>query len=383
MYDKSLATILDYHRSMLTDPVRVEAFRQAIDATVRPGDTVLDIGCGTGLLSFFACQAGAVRVIAIDSGEVIELARRLGRRHGFEGRIQWLRQRSQDVTLEQRADVLLTETLGNGGFDEGILGTVLDARQRLLKPDAAIVPQSVALQICALDDPTISANLDAWPADLHGLDYSTLRPLAANQLAWQRLRAKTLISSPVSLPHLDLSRHGSPDYGGRRRLTITRPGTLRGLGAWFHSRLSAGITIHNAPDDGARSWCQSVLPIETPWAVEAGDRLEVDLEIQADGSLWTWRCELYPADGGPMRQCQQSTFLGTFLSADTLHRQAEGFRPQLSDDGRIEMEILRRMDGQGSLADIAVQVMEDFPGRFLDRPTALQAVREVARRLGR
>ena len=383
MYDKSLATILDYHRSMVTDRRRVDALQRAIAVTVRPGDVVLDIGCGTGLLSFFACQAGAAQVIAVDSGEVIELARQLGREHRFDDRIRWLRMRSQDLELESRADVLISETLGNGGFDEGILGTVLDARNRLLVPDAAIIPQGVSLRLCALDDPAVSTDLDAWPRDLHGLDYTTLRPLAANQLAWQRLRPESLISEAASLPHLDLSQHTEPDYGGHGQLTPTREATLRALGVWFHSRLTTEITLHNDPVDGARSWCQAVLPIAEPLAVHPGDRLDVHLDIQADGSLWTWRCELHPADGGPAKERQQSTFLGTFLSPESLHRRAADFRPELSDDGRVELAILRSMDGEHSLSEIAERMMAEHPGRLPSRRRALAVVREVVRRLGR
>ena len=56
------AQFLDYHVSMLRDTVRTNAFREAILATVAEGDVVVDIGCGTGILSLFACQAGARRI---------------------------------------------------------------------------------------------------------------------------------------------------------------------------------------------------------------------------------------------------------------------------------------------------------------------------------
>lgn len=50
---------LHYHYQMLADTDRTEAFRQAIQLKVRPGDRVVDLGSGTGFLSFLAAQAGA------------------------------------------------------------------------------------------------------------------------------------------------------------------------------------------------------------------------------------------------------------------------------------------------------------------------------------
>ena len=71
--DSSHAQVLDYHLSMLLDTERLDAFRRAIDATVSPGDVVVDVGCGTGILSFMACEAGARRVYAIEGAPILEV----------------------------------------------------------------------------------------------------------------------------------------------------------------------------------------------------------------------------------------------------------------------------------------------------------------------
>src|SRR5690242_14801171 len=118
---------------MLRDSDRVEAYRRAIDAVVRPGDVVVDIGAGTGLLSVFAARAGARHVYAIECAAIVEAAKVLVARHP---QIEVIAGRAEQVTLSERADVILTETLGNYLLEEDIEPLMLSARARLAKPGA-------------------------------------------------------------------------------------------------------------------------------------------------------------------------------------------------------------------------------------------------------
>jgi 16S rRNA G1207 methylase RsmC len=57
---------------------------------INEGDTVIDVGCGSGVLSFVAARLGAGRVIGCDlSEEAIQVARRNAKKLGLEDRTEF------------------------------------------------------------------------------------------------------------------------------------------------------------------------------------------------------------------------------------------------------------------------------------------------------
>src|SRR5438094_143041 len=119
-----MSLILDEHRQYPADGNRVSAFRHAIEEVVTPGDVVLDLGSGTGILGLMACRAGAKRVYAVDEGPIVGLAREVAKANGFQDRITHIKGLSTRVALPEKVDIVLADQVGRFGLESGRRGPV-------------------------------------------------------------------------------------------------------------------------------------------------------------------------------------------------------------------------------------------------------------------
>lgn len=143
----------DIHIDMLNDTQRTHAFLDAIAATVKADDVVLDIGTGTGILAVAAAKAGARKVYAIEATQMAQTARKFIQQNGFSETIEVIQQWSTNISLPERANILVSEIIGNEALDENILQVFGDAQDRLLSPNAIILPQKLNLYLVPIDIP--------------------------------------------------------------------------------------------------------------------------------------------------------------------------------------------------------------------------------------
>ncbi len=287
-YDPAPAMRLDFHQSMLNDRVRTDAFRRAIMAQVDPGDVVVDIGTGTGVLALFAAKAGASRVYAIEEDEVAELAERVIAANGYEDRVVLIRGASTTVQLPEPGDVLVSETIGNAGLDEGIAIWFDDARQRLLKPDATLIPTTLAVLAAPLELPRDWAETRRWREPMHALDFTPLHDAMLCSLYWDELNPVSVVGQAVEVHRTDFD--GPPhDMDAAVTMSTRRDAVVHGIGLWFAAGLGAGVTISNAPPSPVPSWSQGVLLLEHSVPLRAGEAIRVAVRATADGRQWSWQ----------------------------------------------------------------------------------------------
>ena len=282
------------HYRMLRDEVRTEAFRKAIHRSVRPGDVVADLGAGTGILSLFACEAGAARVYAVERSPIIGEAREIARTNDLANRIKFVRGDATKVKLPERVDVLVSEWLGNFGLEN--LPALLTFRKNNLKRTGKVIPRTVALRLAPVETERWHRRVHFFGDDIYGYDMRSMRRLAANDQYYVSLRGKNLLALSRTVREID-ARRGVPAI--KKEMTavfsVVRKGILHGLGGWFDAVLAPGVQISTSPVASKTHWHHLFLPIQEPISVQRGAVVRARLSSYPSGHdvFWKWRVEVF------------------------------------------------------------------------------------------
>ena len=272
--------VFDDHYDMLADGVRMRSYAEAIRRTIRPGDRVVDLGAGLGVLGFMALKAGAARVYAIEKTASIDLARKVAAANGLSDRVTFFHGNSKDFSLDEPADVLLSETLGSFGLEENTLDFTLDARQRLLREDGRMLPRAIRVFVAPVShDP---GRVAFWK-DVQGLDFSPAVEELAGRMATADITVEDVLAGAQVYAQLDLRSHSETTVTNTLRFPIQRAGSLQGVAGWFHVSLCEGVVLKTGPDSPKTHWRQAFFPLREPTDVVPGDVFEATLTLGPKG----------------------------------------------------------------------------------------------------
>jgi len=283
------------HAVLLADRRRTESYRRAIRRNVRPGDVVLDLGCGTGVLSFFAARAGARRVLAVDSAPILGLAKEIARANGLEKVVTFHHADFFRFKMRGKADVLVHEQIGEFLWNEGLLAKLALARRRFLKPGGKILPRAIDLWAAPVAHQSVEERaVGAWRKPRYGLNF---RPLAAALMKEQAniffaprtvglTSARDLLAPARRLHRTDLTRDGKIPRELKARFRIAKSAVLRGLLGYFRVWMDQTLSFTTAPARTNTHWGQIFIPSPTAIKVKPGDRLALSLSPSEDPRHW-------------------------------------------------------------------------------------------------
>jgi protein arginine N-methyltransferase 1 len=267
----------DFH-AMLSDTVRMTAFERAIRQKVKPGDVVVDLGAGTGILGFLAIRAGADKVFCIEKSDAIELSRAVAAKNGMTDRIVFLEANSKEVSLPVKADVIVSETLGSFGVDENTLEFTADARERFLKPGGILIPQAISLHLAPVESTPIHDKIEFW-REIHGIDFTPARELFGRKLMVESIQPHDLLTEPGQFDRIDLYTETGEPRERKLLFKFKRKGAVHGIGGWFDLELTEDIHLSTAPGAPATHWKQAFFPILDRIRVIEGDLMELTMSV--------------------------------------------------------------------------------------------------------
>ena len=265
------------HARMLHDDRRTRDFISALTAAVQPGDVVLDIGTGSGVLAVALARAGARRVYAVEASDIAAVAARVFESNGVTDRVTLVPGWSRQIELPERADLLVAEIIGNEPLEEEILETTLDARRRLLKPGARLVPHALELLARPLLLPEAEvrqrafgrAAVERW-RELYGMDFGPLLDVAARHPVYSVAEGEVVATwppagPPAVLASVNLTTFQEASVRASADLMVDPPGPVNAVAVTFRALLHDGIAHTLDPWKWpSSSWATSVWTLPEP-----------------------------------------------------------------------------------------------------------------------
>lgn len=267
------------HHLMIKDYVRATSYWHAIEANVTPEDTVLELGCGSGILTFFAARAGAKKLYAIEINKnmIDTVTKPLAIENGFADRIEFLIGNSMNVpasAVNPKATVFIAEILGDGVFNENILSYTIDARQRFLAPGAKMLPKGLDVYLFAYENPSQQSSFAS-----RELKFITEAKSSRTDSIYLKYDIYTnkMLSDTVKSIYIDLTTITNPDFEVSGELNITTPGLLNGCCLYFVAHIDDNNLLSNSPWSPQISWAQQLFNVYPAKEVKKGSKIPFKL----------------------------------------------------------------------------------------------------------
>lgn len=272
----------------MQDYIRTSTYQRAIHTNLSDfaGKVVLDVGAGSGILSFFAAQAGAAKVYAVEASNMAEHARRLITANKLDDVISVIAGKIEEIELPQKVDIIISEPMGYMLYNERMLETFLHAK-KWLKPSGKMFPSRADLHVAPFRDDTLymeqlnKANF--WGLQtFHGVDLSSLRTAAMRENFRQPvvdtfdIRCCIAKSVQHSCDFLEADEMDLHKIEIPLEFHVLQAGICHGLAFWFDVEFSGSdqqVWLSTAPSEPLTHWYQVRCLLAKPIFVKQGQLL--------------------------------------------------------------------------------------------------------------
>jgi len=268
------------HEQMLKDKIRTLAYKKAIieNSHLFKNKTVLDVGCGTGILAMFAAKAGAKHIYAVDCSDIIFQARQIISDNKLDKKITVIQAKVEELNLPSKVDIIISEWMGYFLVYESMLNTIIYARDHFLKPDGILLPDKANLYIAGIEDADYKAKkIDFWD-NVYGFDMSCIKKIAYAEPIIDTVHSRTICTTDYLFLTLDLNTVTVTDLSFKKYFSIKvlRNDFMHALIGWFDvefTKCNKPITLTTSPAAPYTHWKQTVFYLEDILVVHTGDEI--------------------------------------------------------------------------------------------------------------
>lgn len=271
------------HEEMLKDEVRTLTYRNSMyhNKHLFKGKVVLDVGCGTGILSMFAAKAGASKVIGIECSSIIDYGQKIIENNHMDNVITLVRGKVEEVELPdgiEKVDIIISEWMGYCLFYESMLKTVLYARDKWLKPGGLIFPDRATLYICAIEDRQYKDEKINWWENVYGFDMSVIRDVAIAEPLVDVVDPKQVVTNSCLVKEVDIYTVKEEDltYTAPFHLQCRKNDYIHALVCFFNiefTKCHKRTGFSTAPESRYTHWKQTVFYVKEYLTVKKGEEI--------------------------------------------------------------------------------------------------------------
>jgi len=278
---------------MLKDEVRTRSYMDSIvkNKHLFKDKVVLDVGCGTGILSMFCAKAGAKKVIGVDFSAIIEQAREIVEINGLSDVVTLVRGKVEEIELPdgiEKVDIIVSEWMGYCLLYESMLDTVLVARDKWLAEDGMLFPDKATMHVAAIEDAEyMSEKIDFWNS-VYGFDMSPIRKLAMLEPLVDTVDAGQLISTNCQILELDIAKVKVEDLAFKVpfEVTFTRDDYCHAIVCHFDivfGHCHKPVEFSTGPAAEYTHWKQTVFYLKQSLVVKEGEKLKGTFDCRPNG----------------------------------------------------------------------------------------------------
>ncbi|KAI5478855.1 protein arginine N-methyltransferase 1 [Pseudohyphozyma bogoriensis] len=279
------------HEEMLKDEVRTLSYRNSMwwNKHLFKDKVVLDVGCGTGILSMFAAKAGAKKVIGIDMSNIIDQAQKIVEANGFSDTITLIKGKMEEVVLPvDKVDIIISEWMGYFLLYESMLDSVLYARDKYLVPGGLMFPDEATMFLAGIEDQDYKEEKIGFWDDVYGFDYSCIKEIALKEPLVDVVDLKAVVTNPCKIATFDLLKvtKAELNFVADFKLTATRNDYMHAVLGWFDVSFRAchkAVSFSTGPHAKYTHWKQTVFYLGDMVTLKANDTVEGKISVAPNG----------------------------------------------------------------------------------------------------
>jgi len=280
---------LSQQQNMLQDYIRTSTYQRAVldNAVDFAGKVVLDVGAGSGILSFFAAQAGARKVYAVEASSMSQHTKTLVENNHLSSRIEVIAGKIEDISLPEQVDVIISEPMGYMLYNERMIESYLHAK-KFLKPDGKMFPTTGDLYVTPFTDEALYmeqvGKANFWyQQSFYGVDLTSLREQALDECMKQPIvdnfDVRICLAKPIkfSVDYLQAKEEDLYKMNIPLSFQMTTTAVIHGLAFWFDVSFDGScsqVWLSTSPTQPLTHWYQVRCLFTKPLTVSQGQTVQ-------------------------------------------------------------------------------------------------------------